>query len=172
MKQKIRNALKQEAKTSREDFQSEAHTAAIVQLINVYREVKQNTRMTPAERKSWTAYAQARLENVKRRLKLAEKKDKQQKDKANGPKNLKPKVKVLAQFPGAGLNAPNEKKADDEGKSLVELIENTIAPDSWESNGGEGRIIYYPILKVIVVYNSDGVHGQVGNLADQLRKAN
>ena len=167
MKQKIRAALKQEAKTSREKFQGDEHTCAVVQLLNVFQEVQKNTKMTAAEQKSWAAYVQARLDNVKRRLKLAEKKAKR-----NAPKNLNPKVKVLAQIPGFGQNNNVEKKPVDGGQSLVELIENTVAPESWEANGGEGKIMYYPLLRVIVVYNSDGVHGQMGNLVEQLRNAN
>jgi hypothetical protein len=58
----------------------------------------------------------------------------------------------------------------DHGKELVELIQKTIAPDTWDVNGGNGVIVYYAPLKVLVVSQTDDVHGFVGGLMGALRK--
>lgn len=70
------------------------------------------------------------------------------------------------QFAGGG----NRNPVDDEGAELVELIEKTIDPDSWEINGGNGTIVYFGNLRVLVVRNTRDVHGQLQDLGDALRK--
>ena len=55
-------------------------------------------------------------------------------------------------------------------KDLITLIETTIAPDSWESRGGNGSISYFSTLKVLVVRQTAAVHRQVGGLLEGGRK--
>ena len=50
----------------------------------------------------------------------------------------------------------------DSGQELVDLIQTTIAPDSWDVNGGPGSIVYYQPLRVIVVRQTDRVHELLG----------
>lgn len=57
----------------------------------------------------------------------------------------------------------------DFGPDLVSLIENTIQPDSWRSNGGAGVIFYYRPLRILVVSASSQVHDNVTDLLNQLR---
>lgn len=56
--------------------------------------------------------------------------------------------------------------AQDDGQALVELIEATIAPQSWDVNGGQGTIRYWPNWHVLVVRQSDDVHEQIGGVGD------
>jgi hypothetical protein len=60
---------------------------------------------------------------------------------------------------------------DDFGPELVELIENTIAPGSWESQGGPGRIRYWRPGRAMVISQTDEVHRDLADLMGQLRKA-
>lgn len=53
---------------------------------------------------------------------------------------------------------------------LIALIESTIAPDSWQSRGGNGSISYFSTLKVLVVRQTAEVHRQVGGLLEGVRK--
>lgn len=53
---------------------------------------------------------------------------------------------------------------------LVELIQTTIAPESWDVNGGKGSIYYFSLLRVLVVRQTGEVHHQVGNSLPQLKK--
>jgi hypothetical protein len=66
-------------------------------------------------------------------------------------------------------NAPQAAAPTDYGQDLVELIEATIAPGSWDSQGGPGTIRYFSPLRVIVVRQTGEVHEQLGDLLPQLR---
>jgi len=57
----------------------------------------------------------------------------------------------------------------DYGQDLVELIEATIAPSSWDTNGGAGTIRYFGPLRVLVVRQTSEVHRQLGDVLPQLR---
>ena len=58
----------------------------------------------------------------------------------------------------------------DFGPDLVELITNTINPDFWETNGGEGVIEYYQPLRIIVVGGTTQVHGDITDMLRLLRR--
>jgi hypothetical protein len=58
----------------------------------------------------------------------------------------------------------------DRGQELVELIENTIAPDTWAVHGGEGTIHYFRPAFALIVNQSANEHDQLGGLLQQLRK--
>ncbi|HEY4259172.1 MAG TPA: hypothetical protein VGM98_03385 [Schlesneria sp.] len=49
-------------------------------------------------------------------------------------------------------------------QQLIELIVNTIAPDSWRQNGGEGSISFYPYNPALVIRQTSETHEQVGEL--------
>ena len=59
----------------------------------------------------------------------------------------------------------------DYGADLVELIERTIAPDFWDTNGGPGSIFYYSPLRVLVVRATSEVHFKIGGGLGGLRAA-
>jgi hypothetical protein len=58
----------------------------------------------------------------------------------------------------------------DDGQALVELIQATIAPQSWDVNGGPGSIVYWPAWHVLVVRQTDDVHEQIGGVVHGMRK--
>ena len=58
----------------------------------------------------------------------------------------------------------------DNGQDLVDLIEATIAPQSWDVNGGPGTIRYWPAWHVLVVRQTEEVHEQIGGVVHGLRK--
>jgi hypothetical protein len=66
-------------------------------------------------------------------------------------------------------NSPNQKRLD----QLVDIIFNTIEPDSWKTgeNPGSGRIQSYKGQGtcVIVVFQTYWVHDQIAALLDELR---
>lgn len=61
--------------------------------------------------------------------------------------------------------------SDDYGPQLVELIQRTIAPSSWDVNGGLGVIYYWRPGRALVVRQTDAVHEEVGNVLQQLERA-
>ncbi|MGH7135968.1 MAG: hypothetical protein ACREHD_09525 [Pirellulales bacterium] len=50
------------------------------------------------------------------------------------------------------------------------MIEATIAPQSWDVNGGPGTIRYWPAWQVLVVRQTGDVHEQIGGAIHGLRK--
>ncbi len=60
--------------------------------------------------------------------------------------------------------------AQDDGQALVELIEATIATQSWDVNGGAGTIKYWPAWHVLVIRQTDDVHEQIGGAVHQMRR--
>jgi hypothetical protein len=61
--------------------------------------------------------------------------------------------------------------ADDAGDDLVELIQRTIAPGSWDVNGGPGAIRLWRPGRALVVYGNGDAHERLGGLFGQMRKA-
>ena len=59
----------------------------------------------------------------------------------------------------------------DYGPALVALIERTIAPEFWDTNGGPGSIVYYQPLMCLVVRATTEVHHQIGGATGALRAA-
>ncbi len=59
----------------------------------------------------------------------------------------------------------------DHGEELVDLIENTINPASWRSNGGNGTIHYFRPLRVLVVGATWQVQDETLELLRMLRRA-
>lgn len=66
---------------------------------------------------------------------------------------------------GGNLAAP------DYGPDLVDLIQQTIAPNSWDVRGGPGSIYYWRPGRAIVVRQTTQVHEAVADALGQLRGA-
>lgn len=68
---------------------------------------------------------------------------------------------------GAGAAVVN----DDYGEDLVDVIQKTISPPSWDVNGGPGSIYYWRPGRSIVVRAGQDVHEDITDLLDQLNRA-
>ncbi|MCH8922101.1 MAG: hypothetical protein IIA67_02995, partial [Planctomycetes bacterium] len=53
---------------------------------------------------------------------------------------------------------------------LIMLIESTIAPDTWDANGGLGAVADFAKVGALVVSQTHDVHEQIGPLLDVLRR--
>jgi len=72
---------------------------------------------------------------------------------------------------GGGMGGPlTEQERQDRALELMELIEDTIVPDSWYDAGGEGTITSYQGKKLIVLQTRE-IHNQIEELIKGLRKA-
>jgi len=91
----------------------------------------------------------------------------------------------LAQIPGAGGNAPQVGSsggvplfgggsavggAQADFQSLIDLIQNTVAPQTWNTVGGQGAIQPFPTNLSIVVSQTQEVHDEIADLLQQLRR--
>jgi hypothetical protein len=69
-----------------------------------------------------------------------------------------------------GNNDALEKGAEANGADLVDLIQKTVDPPSWDVNGGPGSIMYFNNLRVLVVRQTGDGQDDVGGLLGGLRK--
>lgn len=60
---------------------------------------------------------------------------------------------------------------NDHAQELIELIQRTIRPNSWDVHGGQGTMFYFRPLMALVVRATSEVHGDVGGLLRALRRA-
>ena len=67
---------------------------------------------------------------------------------------------------GGGL----DQQTDANGKALVDLIQTTIAPDSWDIRGGPGSIVYFNRFRALVVRQSGEGQDNLADLLNGLRK--
>jgi len=71
---------------------------------------------------------------------------------------------------GIGGNG-QEQRVQESGEHLVEVIQATIHPDSWESNGGQGTIYFWMPNGSLIIRQTDANHEEIRNLLNQLRRA-
>jgi len=136
-------------------------------LAEVYRDLDEVEGISHHERSRKQAVVKARLEQMRDKLirkllrdkKLAERRKRRERLGLPKRKPDEEKAEILA---GGGANAQAVK--------LIDLIQNTIAPESWQAAGGNGSISYFDLLKVLVVRQTGEVHHQLGGVLKQLRK--
>ena len=58
----------------------------------------------------------------------------------------------------------------DPAQELIELIQKTIQPASWDANGGPGTIKYFPPSQVLVIRQTEEVHDRLGDALRQMRE--
>lgn len=56
-----------------------------------------------------------------------------------------------------------------EARSLIDLIQATVSPETWDVNGGRGSIVYFANGHALVVLAPGDVHDELGGLIRQLR---
>ena len=59
---------------------------------------------------------------------------------------------------------------DDHGEQLVDLIQTTIRPNTWERVGGPGSIYYWRPGRAIVVRQMGDVHDDIADVLQQLNR--
>ncbi len=89
---------------------------------------------------------------------------------------------LAQQLPGAAVGAPGRPRVPtgagggltaataQQAQQLVDLIESTVMPSSWQASGGTGAVKYFAPGMVLVISATDQVHEQVGGVLGDLRK--
>ena len=77
----------------------------------------------------------------------------------------------------AQTDVAKAENSDNEGKpgataedKLIDLIVSTVQPDSWQPNGGRGKISYEPASKSLVIHQTPAVHDEIANLLAALAR--
>lgn len=109
--------------------------------------------------------------------------------KAKGPERVIIAKELLALYQQIGLNQQmalgqrqqlqgliggrlqRAAQNDDYGPDLVDLIERTVSPGTWESQGGLGRIYYWRNGRALVVSQTQEAHEAMADLIGQLHAA-
>ncbi len=73
--------------------------------------------------------------------------------------------------PGGGQPGGGQPGGGDLGPDLVDLIERTISPPIWDSNGGPATIVYFQPRQALVVRATQEAHRDVRHLLIGLRAA-
>jgi hypothetical protein len=63
----------------------------------------------------------------------------------------KPVRNVVRRAPLAIQRKPAPPKSADPAQDLLELIQGTVAPETWEINGGRGTIHYFGLSQAMIV---------------------
>jgi hypothetical protein len=59
----------------------------------------------------------------------------------------------------------------DYGPELVDVIQQTISPATWNINGGIGAVVYFAPRRALVVSAPEAVHDKIDGVLGQLRAA-
>lgn len=155
------------------------------ELLALYREIQSNADLSPASREEMERKLYRRLTDLSALLKMpaagAEKKPAEVASiKADAPARALAQVAPIGMGRGAmvggamagGMQRGQNSLAltDDAGDELADIIQSTIAPDSWERNGGPGAIVYWAQGRALVVRQTGEVHHRLGELVQQLEQ--
>lgn len=190
----MRDTMKREALTK----SNEEKAAALVELCKLYKELARDPRLSTSDTlKEYKTTIWSRLTRSKAEIKGHLAREKRNAPKGKKPASENSEL-LAAQASEASqsltnqlalvsysLGGPAKVFADgasarhdgafgggaqmNYGQDLIDLIEKTIAPDTWDVNGGPGTIVYYPGLMALVVRATSEVHGELGGVLENLR---
>ena len=147
----------------------EDRAAAVRELTVLYGRIMGETQLTDGQRTRLRMKIRIRLKRVRKDLERQIRREQKKTDRKR-PSNMSATVldsqSVTVDDAGAFGGAGR-----DFGQDLVELIQRTIAPETWDVNGGRGTIMYYAPLRVLVIRQTAKVHGRVGGVVGGLRAA-
>jgi hypothetical protein len=172
LRRAVHDAMRREAMTQGAD-----HDTALRQLIALYDALQVDSSLPPDEALRMRATVRSRLvragEAIERQLardaKAAAKIKKlptgEQGVLAQQRANRPPRPGRVGAQPSPPQTSPNSQGA----QQLVELIQKTVAPSSWDRNGGLGTIMYFEPRQVLVIRQTGDVHDRVGQALQNLR---
>ncbi len=170
-----RAALRRWARPRDEDAQ-----AAAREFLVLFRELQADARLARVTREPLRRQVRGRLIALSRQIRIlsAHRKRREKNEVPESVANAAERNGPLAQqggmggpmMGGAAFGRPGPN--DDYGDELVELIQTTIAPASWDVNGGHGSIYYWRGGRAIVVRQTGENHRQIADVLQQMEKMN
>lgn len=140
--------------------------AVVPELAALYAELADAERMSHAEISRMRGCLRIRLEHIRDQL-LRDLRSQQRpanRERRRAGRNGQTRS-AATQLNGGGAEAARVAQ-------LIDLIQSTIAPDSWETSGGRGSIRYFGPAKALVIRQTGEVHRHIGDMLQQLRRAN
>jgi hypothetical protein len=181
----IRDALRAEALAETDGQRGEA----VHQIVAIYQELRRDPRLATSDTlKKYKAKLWSRMTRVKRDLerklnrqaRSAERDGDREQLEAieQATRNLATQVSMMNYTMGGPSyilersgGAFGGRASFDHSQELIDLIQRTIKPDSWDVHGGPGSMFYYRPLMALVVRATSEVHGNVGGLLRAMRQA-
>ncbi len=71
---------------------------------------------------------------------------------------------------GNGNGSDFDQMVNTNGAALVNLIQKTVAPNSWDVNGGAGSVTFYNNLRALVVRQTEETHSDLDAVLNGLRR--
>lgn len=131
--------------------------AAVRELTQVHRELKQDDSLAATERAELQRTVSQRLSalagQLRRRLPQASQHILGQQ---NNP------------FAAGFGQQPNQGQGVDPAQELIELIQDTIGPSTWDVRGGQGVIRFWGSGQALIIRQSSDVHGALAQLIEDL----
>jgi hypothetical protein len=128
-------------------------------LVSLHRELPGRTDIGFDERRRMQAGIEVRLVELATRLRHDVAREKRS-ERTSGASSAAP-----------GGSASGGRSDRTQAQSLIDLIQQTIAPESWDVNGGKGSIRYWRPGLALVIRNTGEVHEQVGGALGAVRGA-
>lgn len=143
--------------------------AESLRIVDLFQQLVRDPRLaTSSSMRDTASRLRGRLNSIKRETAAAERRRKRR------PARIEIRQDVLAQLNQAANNgnapAQNNLQPQDYGQQLVDLIQRTVSPASWDVNGGLSTIRYWRPGMALVVRAPQGVHEELTPLMGQLRR--
>lgn len=148
---------------------------AVPRLVAMYRQLPVVKGLSATEKKRMRITLVGRVRSLHARLTrqaaAIERRSRAPRDKKDPPQNsvrtgnrstetAKPATSTGSTASLSGTEAENV-------QALISLIETTVEPGSWESQGGNGSIRYFGPVKALVIRQTGEVHREIGGLLDR-----
>lgn len=158
LRRQVDTALRQEATAKSTD----ARRAAVRTLVDLVRRIEAASTVPVADRQRERNRVRTRLAAINREL---------ERPGAVNQAAANNRPPLLAQVAPAPAGGPaNPAAPADHGEDLAELIRQTIAPHTWDVNGGNGVIVYFSARRVLVVRQQGEVHWDLADVIGQLQR--
>ena len=138
------------------DNTASVDAASVSELVKLHRELKNDAAMPAHERVHWQRRVTDRLTAMRQEL---------QRRLPSGRQN------ILAQVPG-NIFQPGQTgggTATDPAEELIDIIQETIAPATWDIRGGQGVIRFWGPGSALIIRQSGDAHQALAQLIDDLR---
>ncbi len=182
LRQAARESLRRWARPEDEELEAAAN-----ELLIVFRELEADTELAESLREPLLRQVRGRLARLARlarqiqvRAAAQRRLAREQRAEDAGADGVGER-QPLAQFSNAGMDMQpgrgmqpgmGGQAQDDYGEELVELIQTTIRPNTWERVGGPGSIYYWRSQRAIVVRQMGEVHDEISDVLEQLNRMN
>ncbi len=162
LRRSVGDALRRQATAPAEE-----QASALKALTAQYRALEADASLPENERQQLQTIVRNRLD--RQAAKLKRQAARKPAGKAANPAQAVAGAAGRGQGPAASPGRTSGAAGADGADELLDLIENTIRPSSWESRGGRGTMRYFSPRQLLVVRQTDEVHEQIDAALDRLR---